>query len=110
MTQTQTTEPQWSEWIEHDQNGCPTVLKVGMVVEIVERLPDGSEPHWVETAHAKLLTCENWLHKGERVAGCLLCPILRYRYQKPRGKVMLDEILTKLNTPTHSPTREQVPA
>lgn len=96
------TKEEWGPWIIHDQSGCP--VPTGTIVEVDISVPpplDGS---------GKYVTCVGveW-HGWDRMDMYsrqiqtnmgITVGVIKYRIRKPRGMVMIDEILNGIREPT----------
>ncbi|MDI9407781.1 MAG: hypothetical protein QM523_00875 [Candidatus Pacebacteria bacterium] len=74
----------WGPWTLHDDSGLPLALKPGMIVEAEMKL-DGEilTPMRVEEL--------DWHCPGD--------PVAAYRVQKPKGMVILEQLLADIPAP-----------
>ena len=88
---------EWGPWIEHDGKGCPCVGNYARwqfddLVDVPVGFRDVGGRIVVDG-----ITVEGWARSGE---GWLwidgYCRVIRYRIRKPRGLVLLEELLENL--------------
>ena len=94
---------EWGPWIEHDGKGCPCV---GQIVECRWMDYDGtvSAEGYLEgpVGIARGGPCWTWrVVAGVPIAAPGFSAIIRYRVRKPRGLVILEQLLATI--PEHRP-------
>jgi hypothetical protein len=83
---------EWSEWIEHDGTGCP--LPIGTMCQreygsgdIITGIRRGVLIRLSHGYHGpRYLSSWDWSSPGRQI------PIIRYRYRKPAGLLLLERI------------------
>ena len=92
-----TTEPEWGPWIEHDGNGPPSIphrtwVRIqGFNYDGTPHDAEGLHEEW----HSKLPGWTWAIHRDPGVGR-----ITRYRIRKPRGMVILQELIENLPAPS----------
>lgn len=79
---------EWGPWIEHDGMGCPVPGDTMVSVEF--RIPPRSIEFTRGNPECDRAKVWIWVNDGKRD------DIIRYRIRKPRGLIILQELIEKL--------------
>ena len=89
---------EWGPWIQHDGNGCPCVgeyvhrvFDVGVDILNGERVTESNEDIGIVVPEEGLSWCGVTSWRGFRVP-----QVIRYRIRKPRGMVILENLLADM--------------
>lgn len=86
---------EWGPWIDHDGKGCPCV---GEFVHVVAELQIGHIQEYTTVAGSKGGYSWDWRWFNEPIPhlGIMAARILRYRIRKPRGLILLENLIASL--------------
>lgn len=101
MTRWVFNEDGWTDWIDHDGNGCPCV---GWWVHLVIGDVDGETPEGLDWDGPGGINDYEWQGVVNKCSGSWTYdeeyfPVIKYRVRKPKGAEMLERLVQDVPEP-----------